>query len=191
MADGKNILIHLTVEVSPEAEIGEGTRIWQNSQIREGAKIGRNCILGRNVYVDSDVVIGNNVKVQSNVIVCRGLIIEDGVFIGPYACFVNDKSPRAINPDESLKTNSDWEMAKTIVKKGASIGANVTLTGGLTVGEFSLIGAGALITKDTLPFGLYIGHPAKLVGYVCKCGKRLENKCPVCEMSLADIKKEE
>lgn len=180
------IKVHLTAEVSDKARIGEGTSIWHHSQIRENARIGKNCIIGKNVYVDFDVSIGNNVKIQNNVSVYHGVAIEDGVFIGPHVCFTNDKFPRAINPDGTLKKGDDWEVSKTLIKKGASVGANSTIISGITIGEWALVGAGSVVTKDVPDYGLVCGSPARLVGYVCKCGKKLEGskKCDICGIGL-------
>ena len=144
--------IHETAEVDKRAKIGENTSIWHHSQVRENAKIGDNCTFGKNVYIDHNVVIGNNVKIQNNVSVYFGVTLEDGVFIGPHVSFMNDKLPRSINPDGSLKTGGteaeDWKVSKTLVKKGASIGTGSLIMPGLTIGEFAMIGAGSIVTKD-------------------------------------------
>jgi acetyltransferase-like isoleucine patch superfamily enzyme len=171
-----HIKIHPTSEVSDKASVGEGTSIWNQTQIRENAKIGKNCILGKNVYIDFDVVVGNNVKIQNNVSIFHGVTIEDGVIIAPHVCFTNDKYPRAINPDGSLKSQSDWEVGRTLVKKGASIGANSTILPRVTIGRFAMIGSGSVITKDVPDYGLVFGNPAKLKGFVCPCGIKLEQK---------------
>lgn len=167
-------MIHPSAEVSPQAQIGEGTRIWHQAQVREGTRIGDNCIIGKGVYVDFDVVIGNNVKIQNNASVYHGVTIEDGVFIGPHACLLNDKIPRAISPSGELKGDADWEAGKILIKYGASIGAGAVLLPDVTIGRFAMVGAGAVVTKDVVDHGLVVGNPARLVGYVCKCGRRLE-----------------
>lgn len=164
---------HYTSDIALNADIGEGTKIWHQAQIREGTKIGKNCIISKNVYVDHDVIIGDNVKVQNNVSIYFKAILEDGVFVGPHVCFTNDKVPRAINLDGSVR--NDWTVEKTVVKKGASIGANSTILPGITIGEWALIAAGSIVTKDVPDHGLIIGCPGKLVGYVCYCGKKLVN----------------
>jgi len=170
----KGVRIHPTAEVSEQAQIGEGTSIWHQAQVREEARIGRNCILGKGVYVDFGVVIGDNVKVQNGVSIYHGVTIEDGVFVGPHVCFTNDNLPRAINPNGGLKTAADWEVGRTLVKRGASIGANATVLPRVVIGEWALIGAGAVVTKDVPPYGLVTGNPARLIGFVCPCGGRLE-----------------
>jgi acetyltransferase-like isoleucine patch superfamily enzyme len=166
-------MIHPTAEVSPKAQIGEGTRIWHHAQVREGAKIGRNCIIGKNVYIDFDVTIGDNVKIQNNASVYHGATIEDGVFIGPHACLTNDKIPRAITPAGELKGSQDWEVGRILVKYGASIGAGAVILPNVTIGRFAMVGAGAVVTRDVPDHGLVVGNPARLVGYVCRCGRRL------------------
>ena len=165
--------IHPTAEVSPEASIGEGSRIWHQAQVRERARVGRNCILGKGVYVDFGVVIGDNVKIQNGCFVYHGATLEDGVFLGPGVILTNDKSPRAVNPDGSVKTDADWEVGKILVKKGASLGAGVTVLPDVVIGTYAMIGAGAVVTKDVPAHGLMIGCPARLAGFVCFCGGRL------------------
>ena len=199
----KGVRIHPTAEVSERAEIGEGTSIWHQTQVREGARIGRNCILAKGVYVDAGVVLGDNVKVQNYVSIYHGVTIEDGVFCGPHCVFTNDKRPRAINADGSLKAADDWELTPTLVKKGASIGANAVIVCGLTVGEWAMIGSGAVVSRDVPSHGLVWGNPARLHGFVCPCGQWLQGdketggrgetialQCPACgavvEVSKAD-----
>jgi len=171
---GRPPRIHPTAEVSPEAEVGEGTRIWHHAQVREGARIGKECILGKNVYVDFDVVIGDRVKIQNNALVYHGVIIEDGVFIGPAACLTNDRLPRAITPDGALKSDDDWEVGSILVREGAAIGARAVILPGVTIGPWAMVAAGAVVTHDVPPHGLVAGVPARLQGYVCRCGRRLE-----------------
>jgi acetyltransferase-like isoleucine patch superfamily enzyme len=161
---------HATAAVSQGATIGEGTRIWQQCQIREGAVIGRNCILSKDVYVDAGVRIGDNVKIQNGVSVYHGVTLEDGVFCGPHCVFTNDSRPRAINADGTLKNAADWTVTPTLVRKGASIGANATIVCGVTIGAWAMIGAGAVVTHDVPDHGLVVGVPARLVGFVCPCG---------------------
>ncbi|WP_179192998.1 acyltransferase [Thermococcus litoralis] len=160
--------VHPTAVVEDGAEIGEGTRIWHFAHVRKGAKIGKNCNIGKDVYIDVGVEIGNNVKIQNGVSVYHGVKVEDDVFLGPHMTFTNDLYPRAFN--------EDWELVPTLVKKGASIGAHATIVCGVTIGEYAMIGAGAVVTKDVPPFGLVFGNPARLKGFVCYCGRPLREK---------------
>ena len=168
-----SIHIHPSADVSPLAKIGENTSLWHQVQVREGAQIGAHCILSKGVYVDTDVVIGNNVKIQNYVSIYHGVIIEDGVFIGPHVCFKNDLHHRAVNPDGSLKSPSDWEQTTTLVCHGASIGANYTIRCGTTIGTWAMIGAGSLVTHDIPDHCLVWGNSPRLHGFVCMCGKNL------------------
>ena len=168
-----NVRIHPTAEVSDKANIGEGTSIWHQCQIREDAQIGSRCIFGKGVYVDFGVHIGDNVKVQNYVSIYHGVEIEDGVFIGPHVCFTNDNLPRAINPDGSLKAADDWELGRTLIKRGAALGANSTILPKVVVGEWALVGGGAVVTKDVPAHGIVAGNPARLMGFACACGGRL------------------
>jgi len=165
--------IHPSADVAQDAEIGADTKIWHQVQIRSGVHIGRECVFGRGVYVDAHVVIGNRVKVQNYVSIYEGATIEDGVFVGPHVTFTNDKHPRAINPDGSLKDTSDWTISHTLIREGASLGANSTIVCGINIGQWAMIGAGSVVTKDVPDYGLVVGNPARLIGYVCKCGNRL------------------
>lgn len=166
-------MIHPTAEVSPRAQIGEGTKIWHSAQVREDARIGANCVLGKNVYVDFGVTMGDNVKIQNNASVYHGTVVEDGVFIGPHACLTNDKLPRAITAEGALKTDADWEVGRILVRHGASIGAGALVLPNVIIGRFALIGAGAVVTRDVPDHGLAVGNPARLAGYVCRCARKL------------------
>lgn len=162
------VKIHSTVEVSEQAKIGENTAIWNHTQVRENAVIGDNCNIGKNVYIDVNVKIGNNVKIQNNVSVYDGVTIEDDVFLGPSMVFTNDLYPRSFVWDESKKKT-------TLVKKGASIGANATIIcGDRIIGKYAMIAAGSVVTKNIPDHGLVLGNPARLVGFVCKCGRKAE-----------------
>jgi len=165
--------IHPTAEVSPDAHIGAGTRVWRQAHVREHAQLGENCNIGKGVYIDSHVRIGSNVKIQNHVSVFEGVTLEDGVFVGPHVCFTNDMLPRAITPDGKLKSVDDWEITPTLVKYGASIGAGSIIICGITIGEFALIGAGSVVTRDVPQYGLVFGNPARQHGYVCRCARRL------------------
>ncbi|MFO8110558.1 MAG: acyltransferase [Thermoplasmata archaeon] len=154
-----------TSTVEKDADIGEDTKIWHYAHVRSGSKIGKNCNLGKDVYVDEGVVIGDNVRIQNGVSLYKGVLVKDDVFLGPHMTFTNDLYPRA--------NNNGWVAVETLVKKGASIGAHATVISGVTIGEYSMVGAGAVVTKDVPDFGLVYGNPAVLKGFVCYCGSRL------------------
>lgn len=184
-----DLTIHSTAEVSLDAQIGSGTRIWHFVHIREGVVIGENCIVGKDVYVDFGVKIGNNVKIQNSALIYHGVTLEDGVFIGPQVCLTNDRTPRAITSGGCLKGNDDWDVGPILVKYGASIGAGSVILPNVTIGQFSLVGAGAVVTRDVPDHGLVVGNPARLVGYVCCCGRKMERQgtawhCPACNWTL-------
>lgn len=169
----RRIRIHSSSVVSDQADIGDGTQIWLFCQVREKTKIGKNCIFGKGVYVDAEVTIGDNVKIQNNVSLYAGVTVEDGVFVGPHVCFTNDKQPRAVNPDMSLKSADDWVISKTLVKAGAALGANATIVCGSTVGKWAMVASGAVVTKDVPDHALVMGNPARIAGWVCSCGKKV------------------
>ncbi|MGA7730710.1 MAG: DapH/DapD/GlmU-related protein [Chloroflexia bacterium] len=180
------VYIHPTADVSPKAMLGEGTRVWHEAQVREGAVIGRNCILGKGVYVDFGVRIGDNVKIQNRSSVYHGVELESGVFVGPHVVFTNDLLPRAVNADGTLKSDSDWEEGRILVREGASLGAGAIIVTGVTVGRWAMVGAGAVVTRNVPDYGLVYGNPARLRGWVCPCGHKLAQqadsvwKCPSC-----------
>ena len=168
----KGVFIHPTAEVSELARIGAGSKEWNQAQIREEAIIGDNCIISKNVYVDIGVRIGSGCKIQNNVNLYHGVILEDDIFLGPSMTFTNDMYPRAFN--------DDWELTKTVVKKGASIGAGAVIRCGVTIGEYAMIGAGSVVVKDIPPHTLVVGNPARVVGRVCVCGHKLVEKGNCC-----------
>jgi UDP-2-acetamido-3-amino-2,3-dideoxy-glucuronate N-acetyltransferase len=182
-----DVYIHPTADVSPRAEIGLGTRIWHHAQVREGARLGSQCIVGKGAYIDFDVQLGSRVKVQNYALVYHGAMIEDGVFIGPRVCLANDRVPRAITPDGALKGTDDWDVGPIVVRYGASLGAGCIVLPGVTIGRFALVGAGAIVTHDVPDFGLVVGQPGRLIGHVCRCGRRLIHTeagslwCAVCQ----------
>jgi UDP-2-acetamido-3-amino-2,3-dideoxy-glucuronate N-acetyltransferase len=173
------IFVHESSFVDNGAEIGEETKIWHFSHIMSGAKIGTNCNIGQNVVISPDVVIGNNVKIQNNVSVYTGVIIEDDAFLGPSMVFTN-----VFNPRSHISRKNEYR--KTLVKLGATIGANVTIVCGTTLGKYCFIGAGSVVTKDIPDYGLYYGNPARFHGWMCKCGNQLIKiseetfHCPIC-----------
>ena len=157
---GNNYFVHESSYIDDDVEIGEGTKIWHFCHIQKGARIGKNCSLGQNVNVSNHVIIGNNVKIQNNVSVYEGVELEDGVFCGPSCVFTNDLTPRAEFPKGSTG------YKKTLVKHGASIGANATIVCGHTIGEYAMVAAGAVVTRDVEPYMLVAGVPAKVVGKI-------------------------
>lgn len=156
---------HPTAVVESD-NIGEGTKIWHFAHVREGAKIGESCVVGKSVYIDTEVEIGNGVKIQNFVSVYKGVKIEDDVLVGPSVTFTNDLYPRAYGWGED-------KIVPTVVKKGVSIGANSTIVCGIIIGEYAVVGAGSVVTKDVPPFGLVYGNPVELKGFVCYCGRKL------------------
>lgn len=156
-------VVHASAVVEPGADIGPGTRIWHHVHVRAGAHVGRDCVLGKNVFVDTTAVIGDRVKVQNNVSVYAGVVLEDEVFVGPSAVFTNDRHPRA--------QSEAWEVSPTVVRRGASVGANATIVCGVELGTWSVVGAGAVVTRDVLPHELVVGNPARRSGWVCACGR--------------------
>src|SRR3989344_2444054 len=178
--------IHPTAIVDSNVRIGEGTSIWHHVHVRENASLGKNCVVGKNSYIDHQVSLGNNVKIQNNCSVYHGVTIHDGVFVGQHVCFTNDKVPRAVNPDGTLKSAQAWEVSKTTVGMGASIGAHSVILPGVSIGSWAMIGAGSVVTKNVPDYALVFGSPAKLAGYVCKCGRKLVDRCVDCGVSLRD-----
>lgn len=170
----KDYFVHPTAILEDNVQIGKDTKIWHFAQIRGGTKIGQNCVIGNSAFIDSESQIGNNVKIQNHAIVYHQAIIEDGVFVGPNVCFTNDKIPRAINPDETLKSADDWEVSTIKIGKGAAIGGHSVITPGVNIGQWALVGSGSVVTKDVPDFALVYGNPARIQGFVCKCGKRLK-----------------
>lgn len=160
----KDVMVHHTANVSDQAKIGKGTKIWINVQIRENCEIGEDCIISKDVYVDTYAKIGDRCKIQNSVSIYQGVELESEVFVGPNACFTNDKVPRAFN--------NSWKITKTLIKKGASIGANATIVCGITVGEYAMIAAGSVVTKNVEPYSLVMGNPAKHYCYVDKMGNK-------------------
>ena len=164
---GEEVFIHETAVIDEPCTIGSGSKIWHFSHIMTDSVLGDNCNLGQNVVVSSKVILGNNVKVQNNVSIYTGVICEDDVFLGPSMVFTN-----IINPRSAVVRRDKY--VSTLIKRGASIGANATVICGNTIGEFALIGAGSVITRDIAPYALVVGNPAKQIGWVSEYGNRLE-----------------
>ncbi len=175
MENKKDYFVHESSYVDDNVQIGEGTKIWHFSHIMSDCIIGKNCNIGQNVVVSPKVVIGNNVKIQNNVSVYTGVSVEDDVFLGPSCVFTN-----VINPRSFISRKNEYKP--TIIKKGASIGANSTIVCGNNIGKYALVGAGSVVTHDVPNYALVIGNPARIVGYICECGIKLDQNmcCPVC-----------
>ena len=163
----KNIKVHPTAIIDDGASIGENTKIWHFSHVCSRAKIGKNVNLGQNVFVGDNVIVGDNCKIQNNVSVYDGVILEEGVFCGPSMVFTNVYNPRSL-------INRKNEYKSTLIKKGVTLGANSTIICGITIGEYALIGAGAVVNKDVKSFSLMVGVPAKQVGWISEYGERLD-----------------
>ena len=167
MSKEKTYFVHESSYVDDPCEIGAGTKIWHFSHIMKDSIIGERCNIGQNVVISPGVILGNNVKIQNNVSVYTGVICEDDVFLGPSCVFTN-----VINPRSFIERKEEYR--KTIVGKGASIGANATVVCGHHIGKYAFIGAGSVVTKDVPDYALVVGNPARVVGYVCKCGDKLK-----------------
>lgn len=171
--------VHESSYIDDGSKIGEGTKIWHFSHIMSNCEIGKNCNIGQNVVISPGVKIGDSVKIQNNVSVYTGVECEEGVFLGPSCVFTN-----VINPRSLIEKKDQYK--KTLLKKGASIGANATIICGNTIGKFALIGAGSVVTKDVKDYEIVVGNPARPIGYACECGERLkkyqnnEYKCEIC-----------
>lgn len=176
------VQIHPSAIVDEGAKIGPGTRIWHWVHVCGKSVIGEKCSLGQNVFVGNDVKIGNNVKIQNNVSVYDSVVIEDDVFCGPSMVFTN-----VINPRSAIVRKDEYK--KTVVRRGASIGANATIICGVELGEYCFVGAGAVVTKSVSPFSLVLGNPAKHAGWMCQCGHKLAKvsegkvQCEACQMN--------
>lgn len=159
--------VHESSYLDDDVSIGQGSKIWHFCHIMSGSRIGENCNIGQNVVISPRVRIGNKVKIQNNVSVYTGVTCEDGVFLGPSCVFTN-----VVNPRSFIERKNEYR--ETIIREGASIGANVTIVCGNNIGKFALIGAGSVVTKDVPDYALIVGNPGKQIGYVCKCGNKIE-----------------
>ena len=187
MEKKKDYFVHESSYVDEPCLIGKGTKIWHFSHIMKDSIIGENCNIGQNVVISPGVTLGNNVKIQNNVSVYTGVICEDDTFLGPSCVFTN-----VINPRSFIERKEEYKQ--TVVKKGASIGANATIVCGYNIGAYAFIGAGSVVTKDIPDYALIVGNPGRVVGYVCQCGNRLEEletkyKCNTCNKEY-EIKNE-
>lgn len=175
--------VHESSYIDEDVVIGEGTKIWHFCHVQKGARIGKNCSFGQNVNISNYVKIGDGVKVQNNVSIYEGVELEDDVFCGPSMVFTNDLTPRAKYP----KGSAGYRY--TLIKRGATIGANATIVCGHSLGEWSMVAAGAVVTKDVPSHALVAGTPAKQIGWVCECGQRLNTdfQCSVCNRKYRQI----
>jgi acetyltransferase-like isoleucine patch superfamily enzyme len=186
--------IHPTADIEPDVVIGARTAIWHRAQVRAGARIGAECIIGRDAFIDEGVLLGDRVKVQNLALVYHGVTVEDGVFIGPNAILTNDRFPRAITATGELARADDWEVSKVTLRHGCSIGAGAVVVAGADVGRFAMVGAGSVVTRDVVEHALVAGNPARRIGWVCACSRRLADaggvpvgpdhdgdaRCPAC-----------
>lgn len=173
-----------SADVAGSAKLGEGTKIWHLAQVREDATLGANCIVGRGAYIGTGVQMGDNCKIQNHALVYEPAKLADGVFVGPAVVFTNDTYPRAVNPDGSLKSASDWDAVGVTVEKGAAIGARSVCVAPVTIGAWATVAAGAVVTKDVPEFALVVGVPARRIGWVGKAGAPLKQEgekwvCPL------------
>jgi UDP-2-acetamido-3-amino-2,3-dideoxy-glucuronate N-acetyltransferase len=167
--------IHPSADVEPNVSVGAGSAIGQRTQVRSGAVIGTESVVGRDVFIDENVSIGDRVRVHDQALVYHGVTIEDGVFVGPGAILTNDRFPRAITPIGELVGADDSELAPIILRRGCTIGAGAVLVAGVDVASFATVGAGAVVTKDVPGHALVAGNPARRIGWVCACGRRLRD----------------
>jgi UDP-2-acetamido-3-amino-2,3-dideoxy-glucuronate N-acetyltransferase len=169
-------LISADADVDASARVSDSATIWGFVQVREDAEIGANCVIGRGAYIDAGVIVGANCKIQNDALIYAPASLDDGVFIGPGAVLTNDTFPRAINPDGSQKSGADWEMVGVKVRKGAAIGARAVVLGGLEVGEWALVAAGAVVTRDVPAYALVVGVPARRIAWVGPSGRPLSRR---------------
>ena len=165
-------------------DIGDGTRIWAFSHLMPGSKVGKNCNIGDGTYIEGGAIVGNNVTIKNGNMIWEGIILEDGVFVGPQVNFTNDKHPRSPRlPEASHRYDGNGWLSKTVVKHGAAIGAGSVIVPGITIGEFAVIGAGAVVTRDVGQYSVVMGNPAKQAGWACRCGLPLSfsGKKSLCE----------
>lgn len=175
-------LVHPDAVIEAGVTIGPGTRVWARTHVRTGARIGSDCIVGENVFIDTGVVVGDRCKIQNNCLLYHGLTVADEVFIGPAVCITNDRNPRAANPDGGRKSEEDWTVSPVRIGRGASLGAQSVVVAGCDIGEHALVGAGSVVTRSVPAHRLVAGNPARPLGWVCRCGHRLEPdlRCPAC-----------
>lgn len=167
--------VHATADLEDDVSVGPGTSIWHRAQVRRGARIGRDCVIGRDVFIDEGVPLGDRVKVQNGALIYHGVEVGDGVFIGPGVILTNDRHPRAMTPTGDLARAADWTVSPVHLAEGSSIGAGAVVVAGCDVGRYAMVGAGAIVTHDVPAHALVGGNPARVMGWVCACGQRLQD----------------
>ncbi len=184
--------VHPTAIVESES-VGTGTRVWAYAHILSGARVGKNCNIGDHAFIETGARVGNNVTVKNHVCIWDGVTIEDDCFLGPHVVFTNDlypRSPRMIEVSDRYSHCENWRE-QTVVERGCSIGANATILPGIRLGAYSMIAAGAIVTRDVKPHALMMGSPARQVGVVCRCGKKIkdstETSCSACGVPITDL----
>jgi len=168
--------IHATADVEDDVTVGPGTSVWNRAQLRRGSTLGSECVIGRDAFIDEGVRIGSRVKIQNGALVYHGVTVETGVFIGPGAILTNDRYPRSITPEGELAGADDWEVSTISLRQGCSIGAGAIVVAGSDVGRFATVGAGAVVTRSVPDYALVAGNPARRLGWVCACGRRLRDE---------------
>lgn len=167
--------VHATADLEDDVSVGPRTSIWHRAQVRTGARIGSDCVIGRDAFIDEGVSLGDRVKIQNGALVYHGVTVGDGVFIGPGAILTNDRHPRALTSSGDLARAADWIVSPIHLDEGASIGAGAVVVAGSDVGRFAMVGAGAIVTRDVPAHALVAGNPARVIGWVCACGQRLQD----------------
>lgn len=182
--------VHPTAELANDAWVGAGARIWHHVQILSAASVGEETVVGKGAFIDRGVKVGARGKIQNYALLYRGTVVENEVFVGPHAVITNDEYPRAANPDGSRKTDRDWVVKGSLIRRGASIGAASVLLPGVEVGANAMVGAGSIVAADVPAHALVIGSPARRAGWVCLCGQRLDDDrlvCIVCSRSYQEL----
>jgi UDP-2-acetamido-3-amino-2,3-dideoxy-glucuronate N-acetyltransferase len=174
----ESVSVHPTAEIERDVSIGQGSKVWHHAQVRTRATLGERCIVGKGVFIDFDVVIGDDCKFQNYACVYHGVSLGRGVFVGPHVVFTNDVRPRSTDVQFQPLKDGDWEVGATVVEDGASFGANSTVLPNVRIGSWSMVGAGAVVTRDVAPYSLVVGSPARHIAWLCRCGRKVDG--PVC-----------